>query len=112
MENLTPNLTADLKAEITQQIGSSPVVLYMKGNANQPMCGFSARAVGILNNLGVSFTDINILERDDLRLGLKEFSQWPTFPQLYVNGDLVGGADIMIEMHQSGELATLMETAS
>lgn len=108
MENLTPAL----KAEIQSQITSAPVVLYMKGNAEQPMCGFSARAVGILNNLGVNFTDINILERDDLRMGLKEFSQWPTFPQLYVNGDLVGGADIMIEMYQSGELATLLQTNS
>lgn len=101
-------LTPELKSEITSQISSSPVVLYMKGTASQPMCGFSARAVGILNNLNVPFTDINILERDDLRMGLKEFSQWPTFPQLYVNGDLIGGADIMIEMYQSGELATLM----
>ena len=108
MEFLTP----ELKSEIQSQITSTPVVLYMKGTASQPMCGFSARAVGILNNLGVSFNDINILERDDLRMGLKEFSQWPTFPQLYVNGDLVGGADIMVEMFQSGELATLLNAES
>lgn len=106
----TPSLTTELQSEITEQINSAPVVLYMKGTASQPMCGFSARAVGILNNLGVPFTDFNILEREDLRLGLKEFSQWPTFPQLYVNGDLVGGADIMVEMYQSGELATLLGT--
>lgn len=108
MESLTPAL----KSEIETQIASAPVVLYMKGNASQPMCGFSARAVGILNNLNVPFTDINILERDDLRMGLKEFSQWPTFPQLYVNGDLIGGTDIMIEMYQSGELATLLNAES
>lgn len=105
MEYLTP----ELQAQIETQISSAPVVLYMKGNASQPMCGFSARAVGILNNLGVNFTDINILENDDLRMGLKEFSQWPTFPQLYVEGELIGGADIMVEMYQSGELATLLQ---
>ncbi len=105
MEYLTP----ELKSQIEAQISSAPVVLYMKGTASQPMCGFSARAVGILNNLGVNFTDINILESDDLRMGLKEFSQWPTFPQLYVAGELIGGADIMVEMYQSGELATLLE---
>lgn len=104
METLTP----ELKSEITAQLGSAPVVLYMKGTASQPMCGFSARAVGILNNLNVPFADFNILERDDLRMGLKEFSQWPTFPQLYVNGELIGGADIMVEMYQSGELATML----
>lgn len=101
-------LTPELKAQITQQVSSAPVVLYMKGTASQPMCGFSARAVGILNNLGVEFADYNVLESDDLRMGLKEFSQWPTFPQLYVNGDLVGGADIMVEMYNSGELASLL----
>lgn len=101
-------LTPELKAEIESQITSSPVVLYMKGTPSQPMCGFSARAVGVLNNLGVPFTGINILERDDLRAGLKEFSDWPTFPQLYVNGELIGGADIMVEMYQSGELADLL----
>lgn len=101
-------LTPELKAEIESQINGSPVVLYMKGTPSQPMCGFSARAVGVLNNLGVPFTGINILERDDLRAGLKEFSEWPTFPQLYVNGDLIGGADIMVEMYTSGELADLL----
>lgn len=101
-------LTPELKAEIQSQIESAPVVLYMKGTAGQPMCGFSARAVGILNNLNVAFNDINILDRDDLRMGLKEFSQWPTFPQLYVNGELIGGADIMVEMYQTGELASLL----
>lgn len=100
-------LTPELKAQIEQQLGASPVVLYMKGTAGQPMCGFSARAVAILNHYGVQFTDINILESDDLRQGLKEFSQWPTFPQLYVNGQLIGGADIMVEMHSAGELGAL-----
>lgn len=105
MENLTP----ELKSQIEQQIASAPVVLYMKGTADQPMCGFSARAVVILGQHGVEFADFNVLENDDLRMGLKEFSQWPTFPQLYVNGQLIGGADIMVEMHQSGELAELLK---
>ncbi len=105
MEN---HLTPELKQLLTQQVNAAPVVLYIKGTASQPMCGFSARAVGILNNLGVAFADYNVLESDELRMGLKEFSNWPTFPQLYVNGELIGGADIMIEMYQSGELATLL----
>jgi monothiol glutaredoxin len=100
-------LTPELKAAIEQQLAASPVVLYMKGTADQPMCGFSARAVAILTHYGVTFADINILEDDDLRQGLKEFSQWPTFPQLYVGGQLIGGADIMVEMHNAGELAPL-----
>jgi monothiol glutaredoxin len=103
-------LTPELKELLTKQVQASPIVLYMKGSASQPMCGFSARAVGILNNLGVAFADYNILESDELRMGLKEFSNWPTFPQLYVNGELIGGADIMIEMYQSGELATILSS--
>jgi len=101
-------LSPQLKSQIEQQITSAPVVLYMKGTPEQPMCGFSARAVTILNQYGVPFTGINILEDDALRMGLKEFSQWPTFPQLYINGQLIGGADIMVEMHQSGELTPLL----
>ncbi len=101
-------LTPELKTLLTQQVNAAPVVLYMKGTASQPMCGFSARAVGILNNLHVAFADYNVLDSDELRMGLKEFSNWPTFPQLYVNGELIGGADIMIEMYQSGELASLL----
>lgn len=102
-------LTPELKARITRQVTENPVVLYMKGTAGQPMCGFSARAVAILNKLEVPFTDVNILEDEDLRQGLKEFGQWPTFPQLYVGGTLVGGADIMLEMYDSGELAGLLK---
>ncbi|RYG61112.1 MAG: Grx4 family monothiol glutaredoxin [Alphaproteobacteria bacterium] len=105
-------LTPELKDLFTQQVNAAPVVLYMKGTASQPMCGFSARAVGILNNLNVPFADYNVLDSDELRMGLKEFSNWPTFPQLYVNGELIGGADIMIEMHQSGELAEMLNTQS
>lgn len=83
----------------------------MKGTADGPMCGFSARACAILQQLNVPFHDVNILQDDNLRMALKEYSNWPTFPQLYVSGQLIGGADIMVEMYQSGELATLFKKA-
>lgn len=101
-------LTPELKTQIETLVNTTPVVLFMKGTAEQPMCGFSARAVTILEQLGTSFTSVNILLDDTLRQGLKEYSDWPTFPQLYVGGQLVGGCDIMVEMHQSGELAGLL----
>lgn len=101
-------MDATLKSHIEQITNSAPVVLFMKGEAESPMCGFSARAAAILQQLEIPFADVNILEDDDLRQGLKEYGNWPTFPQLYVNGELIGGADIMVEMYQSGELASLL----
>src|SRR5262245_31635507 len=98
MEPLTP----ELKQSIESTLSAHPVVLFMKGTAEGPMCGFSARACAILEQLEVPFHDVNILQDDDLRMGLKTFSNWPTFPQLYVQGQLIGGADIMVEMYQSG----------
>lgn len=99
---------ADKSVELTSQIDkllkSSKVVLFMKGNADQPMCGFSANTVAILRQLGVGFKTFNILNDPEIRQGLKEFSNWPTYPQLYVNGKLLGGNDIITEMYQSGEL--------
>ena len=89
---------------IKQQIGGDDVVLYMKGTPVFPMCGFSAAVVQVLSREGVRFQSYNILEDQDLRQGLKEFSDWPTFPQLYVKGELVGGCDIVREMHEAGEL--------
>lgn len=89
---------------IRHQIGGDDVVLYMKGTPVFPMCGFSAAVVQVLSRTGVKFQSYNILEDADLRQGLKEFSQWPTFPQLYVKGELVGGCDIVREMHETGEL--------
>jgi monothiol glutaredoxin len=89
---------------IKQQIGGDDVVLYMKGTPVFPMCGFSAAVVQVLSREGVRFQSYNILEDQELRQGLKEFSEWPTFPQLYVKGELVGGCDIVREMHESGEL--------
>ena len=93
---------------IQTEITANPVMLYMKGNAMFPQCGFSARVVQILTHLGVPFQTANVLEDAELRDGVKQFSQWPTVPQLYVAGEFVGGCDIVTEMYQSGELETLL----
>ncbi|MCG5239279.1 Grx4 family monothiol glutaredoxin [Azospirillum doebereinerae] len=93
---------------IKQDLGSSDVVLYMKGTPVFPQCGFSAAVVQVLSHVGVKFKGINILEDPGLRQGLKEYSNWPTFPQLYVKGELVGGCDIVREMYESGELQGLL----
>lgn len=93
---------------IRQQISSDDVVLYMKGTPVFPMCGFSAQVVQVLSHVGAPFQSYNILDDAELRQGLKEFSNWPTFPQLYVKGELVGGCDIIREMYQSGELQQLL----
>ena len=93
---------------ITADINANPVMLYMKGNAMFPQCGFSARVVQILTHLGVPFQTANVLEDPALREGVKEFSSWPTVPQLYVAGEFVGGCDIVTEMFQSGELETML----
>jgi monothiol glutaredoxin len=93
---------------IREQIQADDVVLYMKGTPVFPMCGFSSQVVQILSHVGVPFQSYNILDDMELRQGLKEFSNWPTFPQLYVRGELVGGCDIIREMHQSGELAQML----
>lgn len=98
----------DLQEKIKQQIGSDRIVLYMKGNPQQPLCGFSARAVQLLNACGVTFSTFDVLADAEVRQGVKEYSNWPTFPQLYVNGELVGGCDIMTELYQKGELQKLV----
>ena len=93
---------------IKQQVTGNPVVLYMKGTPQFPQCGFSARAVQILKACGVSeFTTVNVLEEPEIRQGIKEYANWPTIPQLYVNGEFVGGSDILTEMYQNGELQKL-----
>ena len=94
---------------IRQELSDYPVVLYMKGTPMFPQCGFSAAAVDILSRLGVKFRGIDVLADPSLRDGLKYFANWPTFPQLYVKGELVGGCDIMREMYGSGELKQLLE---
>jgi len=100
-------MTDPVHAAIQDQIDTTPVMLYMKGTAMFPQCGFSARVVQILNHLNVPFRTANVLEDDSLRDGIKSFSNWPTIPQLYVKGEFIGGCDIVTEMFQSGELETL-----
>jgi monothiol glutaredoxin len=97
-----------LRDRIESTISEKPVVLFMKGNKNFPACGFSAQVVQVLKQVGVEFKDVNILADPELRQGLKEYSNWPTFPQLYVNGQLIGGCDIVTEMHQNGELSKVL----
>lgn len=97
-----------LRERIESTLGKSRVVLFMKGSKNFPQCGFSAQVVGILKQRGAEFQDVNILSDPDLRQGLKEYSNWPTFPQLYVDGKLVGGCDIVVSLHESGELGTVL----
>ena len=94
---------------IRKDIEGNDVVLYMKGNAIFPQCGFSAAVVQILSQLGVPFKDINVLEDSDIRQGIKDFTQWPTIPQLYVKGEFIGGCDIVREMFETGELQDLMK---
>jgi monothiol glutaredoxin len=95
---------------IKDQVTKNPVVLYMKGSPDFPQCGFSANAVGILRACGVEdFFSVNVLENPDIRQGIKEFANWPTIPQLYVNGEFVGGSDILREMYESGELKKVLQ---
>ena len=100
---------ADVNQRITQLLDQNKIVLFMKGTQQFPMCGFSARACAILQDIGVSFHDINVLEDEEIREGIKQFGNWPTIPQLYINKQLVGGSDIMMEMYQSGELQELIK---
>jgi monothiol glutaredoxin len=101
----------DTQQRIKQHVESHPVVLFMKGTPQLPQCGFSALAVQVLNACGVhEFHTVNVLADNDIRQGIKEYANWPTIPQLYVNGEFVGGSDIMREMYQSGELHKLLGT--
>ena len=101
-----PTIFQDIQKEINDQ----DVVLFMKGTANFPQCGFSGFVVQVLQSLDIEFADINVLENPELREGIKQFSGWPTIPQLYVKGEFIGGADIIKEMMQSGELKELFKT--
>ncbi|XP_010504320.1 PREDICTED: monothiol glutaredoxin-S14, chloroplastic [Camelina sativa] len=104
-------LSPQLKDTLEKLVSSEKVVLFMKGNKDFPMCGFSNTVVQILKNLNVPFEDVNILENELLRQGLKEYSNWPTFPQLYIGGEFFGGCDITIEAFKSGELQEAVERA-
>ena len=100
----------DVQERIKQQVTSHPVVLYMKGSPQFPQCGFSGNAIRILNALGVKeFFSVDVLQDEEIRQGIKDYANWPTIPQLYINGEFVGGSDIMTEMYQSGELQTLLK---
>lgn len=94
---------------IKDQVTKNDVVLFMKGTKNFPQCGFSGRVTQILSFLGVNYADVNVLENDEVRDGIKAYTNWPTIPQLYVKGEFVGGADIVTEMFQSGDLQTLLD---
>jgi monothiol glutaredoxin len=94
---------------IKQQIEQNPVILYMKGTPQFPQCGFSSAAVKMLKSVGVKFASVNVLEEPEIRQGIKEFSNWPTIPQLYINARFIGGSDIMTEMFESGELQELLK---
>ena len=101
----------DVIDRIKSQLSSNPVVLYMKGTPDFPQCGFSAAAVRALSAAGADFAHVNIFEDPELREALKKYSNWPTYPQLYVNGELIGGSDIIMEMYNSGELQALVSEA-
>jgi monothiol glutaredoxin len=100
----------DVNDRIKKQLSDSPVLLYMKGTPDFPQCGFSAQAVAALRAVGAEFDSVNIFEDPEIREGLKQYSNWPTFPQLYVNGELIGGCDITLELYHSGELKEIVES--
>ena len=102
----------DLKEQIINDIEKNPIILYMKGTKEMPMCGFSNSVVQILNFYGVDYKDINILEDPNIRVKLSEHSNWPTIPQLFVNGELIGGADIAKELHESGQLLDILDKSN
>ena|SRR6056297_3159160 len=94
----------DAKTQIDETVKSNEVVLYMKGTKDMPQCGFSSRVAGVLNYMGVAFKDVNVLADEEIRQGIKDYSDWPTIPQLYIKGEFVGGCDIITEMMLSGEM--------
>jgi len=101
-----------LKDQISHDIENTPIILYMKGTKERPMCGFSAKVVNTLNSHSVVFQDVNILEDPEIRVRLSEYSNWPTIPQLFVKGQLIGGCDIVMEMDSKGELKDLLQSAN
>jgi monothiol glutaredoxin len=104
-------MTPESKAKIDQMLKDNKIFVFMKGNKLMPQCGFSNNVVQILNSLGVPFETYDILSNPEIRQSIKEYSNWPTIPQVYINGEFVGGSDIMIELYQSGELQQIVEVA-
>ena len=105
-------MSQDIMEIIKQQIESNPIILYMKGSPNQPQCGFSARATQVLMACGERFAYVDILANPDIRANLPTYGNWPTFPQLWINGELIGGSDIIAEMYEKGELMPLVKEAA
>ncbi|HSE12684.1 MAG TPA: Grx4 family monothiol glutaredoxin [Rudaea sp.] len=101
----------DVLDRIRKTVSDNPVVLYMKGTPQFPMCGFSSRAAQALKAVGAQFASVNVLEDPEVRANLPRFSNWPTFPQLFINGELIGGCDILLELQESGELAQMVKDA-
>jgi monothiol glutaredoxin len=101
----------NIQEKIKQQIDANNIILYMKGNAALPLCGFSAQAVNLLKSCGATFATIDVLQDEDIRSGIKVYSNWPTIPQLYIKGEFVGGSDIITEMYETGELQRMVEEA-
>jgi monothiol glutaredoxin len=100
---------SDIKARLDSIVNANDVVLFMKGSPLFPQCGFSSRAIAILDHLGVGFETVDVLQDAEIRQGIKAYSDWPTIPQLYVKGEFVGGSDIMMEMYEAGELQQLLQ---
>ena len=101
----------ELKEQIINDINNNPVILYMKGTQDMPMCGFSNSVVQVLSQYGVEFKDVNVLENPEIRVKLSEYSNWPTIPQLFINGELIGVCDIVMEMDTKGELKDILKKA-
>jgi monothiol glutaredoxin len=104
-------MTPELKERLDNLVQQNKVLVFMKGNKLMPQCGFSNNVVQILNTLGIPYETIDVLEDAEIRQGIKEYSNWPTIPQVYVNGEFVGGSDILIELYQNGELQQMMQVA-
>ena len=106
------SLDPALRSRIESILNANRVVLFMKGQPSMPQCGFSAKAVGVLDGLGIDYAHVNVLADQEIREGIKAYGDWPTIPQLYIDGELVGGSDIMAEMFANGELQTLIKAAA
>lgn len=104
-------ITPEVKERIDQLVNQNKILVFMKGTKLMPQCGFSNNVVQILNTLGVPYETVNVLDDNEIRQGIKEYSQWPTIPQVYVNGEFLGGSDILIELYQKGELQQMVEVA-
>ncbi len=104
-------MTPELKAKLDKLVTDNKVMVFMKGSKLMPQCGFSNNVVQIMNTFGVPFETVDVLDNPDIRQGIKEYSNWPTIPQIYINGEFVGGSDIAIELYQSGELQQMVEVA-